>query len=211
MSAVARAAEGGSARMSGAGAPGRLGGAKTVAVAFVDGVNAPLFLKRFDDEAEKDSLDLLLVIHSALDAIDELRTNRRRGSRKSYLGLLNLVDGYAVFGHASNSLVKTMVVLDAEACGYAVPDDAVMEAYLSSLYNAYVDTVSNPFLELGSALQLGNEGDEKGAAMNEESPEGVLIGPPGRKTARHPELLQGFEELVESLVHDVQTAPSNTA
>ena len=61
--------------------------------------------------------------------------------------MLNLVDGFAVYGYLSNTLIKTILVLDAEQHKYAVPNDTVMEDLLRSLYFAYVEVVSNPFFE----------------------------------------------------------------
>uniref|UniRef100_A0A7S2WSV4 Trafficking protein particle complex subunit n=1 Tax=Mucochytrium quahogii TaxID=96639 RepID=A0A7S2WSV4_9STRA len=123
----------------------------TVGVAFVSPTNSPLFIKRFDDES---SLDLLFVIHSALDAVEESQASSMRASRKCYLGLLSLIDGYAVYGYLSNTLIKVIVVLDAQPNAYVVPNDAAMEAYLKKLYFIYVDAVSNPFFEMNSCFQV---------------------------------------------------------
>jgi len=140
--------------------------ARTAAVALVDAQNAPLFLKRFD---AGEDLDLLFTVHSALDSFEETMLPGRKAARKSYLGLLNLIDGQAVYGFLSNTLVKTIVVLDVAASGFAVPSDTVMEDLLKRLYNCYVATISNPFFELGTPLQAPSAkgGDAPAAGSHE--------------------------------------------
>lgn len=124
--------------------------------------------------------------------MDEAQTGRR-SSRKAYLGLLNLVDGFAVFGHLSNTLVKTVVVFDAEPTNYVLPSDVQMEALFKNLYGAYVEAVSNPFLDVSSSLQAQSDDVE---CIN-----------PAQKP-RYPELLEGFRLRVVSIVQSAFSTSS---
>jgi hypothetical protein len=148
--------------------------------------NAPLFIKRFDGDT---TLDLILLLHSALDGFEEAAG--KPNARKNYLGLLALVDGLAVFGLLSNSMVKTILVLDAQAVGYALPSDSQVEALLRRLYACYVETISNPFLEVGSPLLLPEGGDSD-----------LLVDP--ARAPRHPELLRSFEASIQAIVSSAQ-------
>lgn len=69
-----------------------------------------------------------------------------------------------------------------------------------------MDTVSNPFFELGSALQLPSGETESTCDYEESSKhdDSSSFPGPGRRPPRHPELLHGFEDLVMSLVESAQ-------
>lgn len=131
-------------------------------------------------------MDLLFVLNGALDSFDEAMASSagRRTARKSYLGLLNLIDGFAVYGYLSNTLVKTVVVLDAEPNGFAVPSDTVTESFLRRLYFAYVETVSNPFFDVF---------DFDGGEFIGDVPE-------KQSKSRYPELQINFHESIIKLV-----------
>jgi hypothetical protein len=148
--------------------------------------NAPLFIKRFDGDS---TLDLVLLVHSALDGFEEAAG--KSNARKNYLGLLALVDGLAVFGLLSNSMIKTILVLDAQAAGYALPSDSQVEALLRRLYACYVEAISNPFLEIGAPMQL-LEGEESD----------LLVDP--ARAPRHPELLRSFEAGIQAIISSAQ-------
>jgi len=90
---------------------------------------------------------------------------------------LNLIDGCAVYGFVSNSLIKVIIVIDAEATDYVVPEDTDMENLVKKLYKFYVDAASNPFLEINSQLQ-----------QESEEAEYVLSGP------KYPELVSKFDQ-----------------
>jgi len=156
-----------------------------VAVALVDAKNAPLLVHRLGGDGGQDlveTLELQMVVHGALDAFDESLSAQRRGSRKSYLGLLNIIDGLSLFGFVSNSLVKIIIVLDARKANFALPKDAVVEAVLKEIYAAYVKKISNPFVEV----------------------EAVLVPSYGGKQAKYPDLLRGFENEIDRVLIEHQ-------
>ena len=125
-------------------------------------------------------MDLLFTLHSALDTFEQTPVDGKSRQRKTYLGLRNLVDGYAVYGHYSNSLIKTIVILEAPT---ELLDDVLVERYLKELYSTYVDTISNPFFDIGASLE-------------EKQP---VVGSRGRPLA-YPELQKSFSSRIDATV-----------
>mmetsp|Transcript_165 Transcript_165/g.262 ORF Transcript_165/g.262 Transcript_165/m.262 type:complete len:122 (-) Transcript_165:57-422(-) len=110
----------------------------------------------------------------------------RKTSRETYLGLLSLVGGLAVFGSVSNTLVKTIVVVDV-APQFTMPDDVTIDAFLKRLYLAYVRTTCNPFVNLGSTLSTLPSGD-----------------PACTENKAQPEFVASFQKQVKSLVESTK-------
>ena len=142
-------------------------------------------------------MDLLFVINGSLDFIDEIvqEDAGQRSNRKPYLGLINFVDGWAVYSYLSNTSIKAIVVLDASLNDYAVPDEQFMERYLTDLYFCFVDAVSNPFFEVSDMVLYFSE-DESSSTNVEET---CLT---SKKSAK-PHLYSMFSDRILDIVHKI--------
>ena len=112
-----------------------------VGIAYVGKNNKPIYVHSFEDSQESD-LDVNLTVHSCLDILDE----RADPSSPSYLGFLALVGRHSTFAMTGSSRIKVFCVLDSDY--EPTPRDEDMNKLLSSLHQAYVDWLSNPFVEI---------------------------------------------------------------
>eukprot|EP00510_Aplanochytrium_minuta_P008820 CAMPEP_0184050636 /NCGR_PEP_ID=MMETSP0956-20121227/4187_1 /TAXON_ID=627963 /ORGANISM="Aplanochytrium sp, Strain PBS07" /LENGTH=79 /DNA_ID=CAMNT_0026343283 /DNA_START=324 /DNA_END=563 /DNA_ORIENTATION=- len=58
-------------------------------------------------------------------------------------------------------MIKVILVVDAETDQEMMPEDTKVKQFLEKLYLAYVDTLSNPFFQVGPTSVLGSCGDSK--------------------------------------------------
>lgn len=127
-----------------------------VAVALLGRENGPLYLRAFGDHAN-DDLRFHFIAHAALDQIDDKLAARRAAasaastaapsSLDSYIGMLYPIESMRVYGYLTNSRIKLLAVIDDEEV-----KEAQMRAFFRRLHQVYVETVSNPFFDAGSAL-----------------------------------------------------------
>jgi hypothetical protein len=118
------------------------------AAAVVSAANAPLFVRAY--AAEEDALRFHSIVHCALDVTDERLAAPRAapGAGDAYLGLLCPADEFLVYGFATCTRVKLLLVLD----GADVSEDAVRDAF-RRMHAAFIDAVSNPWQPPGKPLR----------------------------------------------------------
>lgn len=121
-----------------------------IAVAFIGRQNEPLFFYSVPEETGiagqkfSSNLNMQMIVHSSLDIVEE-RKRKTSSSAPStfdlYLGQLLQVDEYKVFGHYSNTHMKTIIVCDAATDA----SDGATKDIILSLRNLYILAVQNPF------------------------------------------------------------------
>ena len=115
-------------------------------VAVIGRSSQPLYLRVFS--AEADALQLELAVFSALDTLDEKVGERRAGppgdasppAATGFLGLLLHVEEYKVFGYATAT--STRVVLVVRDVLLSLPS---VRDLFSRLHRAYADAAASPF------------------------------------------------------------------
>ena len=115
-------------------------------VAVIGRSSQPLYLRVFSPDA--DALQLELAVFSALDTLDEKVGERRQGppsdpsppSSSGFLGLLLHVEEYKVFGYAT--VTSTRIVVVVRDVLLSLP--SVKELF-SRLHRAYADAAAAPF------------------------------------------------------------------
>lgn len=117
-------------------------------VAVVSRENRPVFLRCFADTV--DEVRIHHVVHSALDIFDERRAASAVPGAPPYdpyLGLLLPSVDYRVYGYATSTETKLVVVLpDGDA------RDAELRQLFARLHRIVLDTTSNPFHVPGGAI-----------------------------------------------------------
>lgn len=120
-------------------------------VAVISRTNRPVYLRCFADTV--DEVRIHHVVHSSLDIFDERRaasSSAAPGAPQSndpYLGLLLPSVDYRVYGYATSTETKLVVVLpDGEA------RDAELRQLFGRLHRVVLDATSNPFHVPGGAL-----------------------------------------------------------
>ena len=113
-----------------------------VGLALLGKQNNLLLLHRLDGGPQH-GLGLQLVVHSSLDLFQERLAEPRTDP---FLGLLGIIDAYAVWGLVTNTNLKVVAVFDSDA--ELEPRDALVKDLLDKFHGLYVDFVSNPFTEL---------------------------------------------------------------
>ena len=115
-------------------------------VAVIGRSSQPLYFRVFS--AEADALQLELAVFSALDTLDEKVGERRAGppsdpsppAATGFLGLLLHVEEYKVFGYATATSTRVVVVV--RDVLLSLP--SVKELF-SRLHRAYADAAASPF------------------------------------------------------------------
>ena len=115
-------------------------------VAVIGRSSQPLYFRVFS--ADADALQLELAVFSALDTLDEKVGERRAGppgdpsppAATGFLGLLLHVEEYKVFGYATATSTRVVVVV--RDVLLSLP--SVKELF-SRLHRAYADAAASPF------------------------------------------------------------------
>jgi hypothetical protein len=121
-----------------------------VCIAIVGKENYPLFLKtiyRGDKE-----LRIYYTVHTSLDVVEEkvLATGKNTSDvRDLYLGLLYPTEDYKVYGYATSTRVKIIVII--ESVNSTLRDNEIRTMF-RKLHAAYIDIVSNPFYRAGDKI-----------------------------------------------------------
>ncbi|KAF0302528.1 Trafficking protein particle complex subunit 2-like protein [Amphibalanus amphitrite] len=113
-----------------------------VCVAVIGKENAPLYLLTADPAAE---LQFHYTVHTALDVVEEklAATGKTAAdSRELYLGALYSTEEHRVFGYATNTKIKFIIVV--EAANVSIRDNEIRTMF-RRLHAAYTDMVCNPF------------------------------------------------------------------
>jgi len=121
---------------------------RLVALAFLGKANEPLLFYSADQQAGSElAITQQLVFFSALDVVDERRKKALASAPSTfdlYLGQVLQMDDYKVFGHYSNTHIKTLVLCDSAT---EAGDASVREVVLN-FRNMYANAVQNPFLSV---------------------------------------------------------------
>ncbi|KAL0276936.1 UNVERIFIED_CONTAM: hypothetical protein PYX00_004394 [Menopon gallinae] len=118
-----------------------------VCIAVVGKDNSPQFIACSKPELE---LEFHYKVHTSLDVVEEkLSTIVASKSAKLYLGLLHSTEEYKIFGYATNTKIKFIIVVDTSITTLRDND---IQTMFRKLHNSYVDIVSNPFYIPGDPL-----------------------------------------------------------
>jgi len=109
-----------------------------VGIGFVGADNSPIYVHRFDN---KDSLDLHFVLNSSLDVFEETLLDRTRSASQvnnasHYLGLLCLLDQYAVYGYCATTRTKIILVINAEIDQDAMPRVCIKNDVINTCFSS---------------------------------------------------------------------------
>ena len=124
-----------------------------LAVAFIGKQNEPLFFNHIEastasfdaTSSASENLNILMIMHSSLDIVDERKKKASLAAPSTfdlYLGPLLQVDDYRVFGHYSNTHIKTVVLCE----GVSETADAAVRDVVLALRGLYISAIQNPFL-----------------------------------------------------------------
>jgi hypothetical protein len=145
-------------------------------VAFVGRGSTPLYLRVFS--ADADPLQLELAVFSSLDTLDEKVGERRMPPAASpptatgFLGLLLHVEEYKVFGYATATSTRIIVVV--RDVLLSLP--SVRELF-SRLHRAFADAAASPFVASLDAPLTSPAFDAAVAAVVRDSSAALLYAP----------------------------------
>ncbi|EEB13191.1 conserved hypothetical protein [Pediculus humanus corporis] len=118
-----------------------------VCIAVVGKDNSPQFIWVANPELE---LQFHYKIHTSLDIIEEKLCNTGSSEvKKLYLGLLHSTEEYKIYGYATNTKIKLIIIV--RTSNVALRDSDVHSMF-KKLHKSYVDVVSNPFYIPGDPL-----------------------------------------------------------
>lgn len=113
-----------------------------VCLAVIGKENSPLYLYTAEGN---DELQLHYTAHTALDIVEEKLAGAGKSAaetRELYLGLLYSTEEFRVFGYATNTKIKFVIVV--EAANVSIRDNEIRTMF-RKLHVAYTDMVCNPF------------------------------------------------------------------
>ncbi|TDL29194.1 Sedlin [Rickenella mellea] len=113
------------------------------AVAFISPLNHPILIRSFS-QVKGDELKYHYIAHTSLDVIEE-RIASSNKSTECYLGFLYAMEDSAVYGYITPLKVKIVLAL---ALSDSVIRDADITMIFRAFYNAYYQSLANPFLRL---------------------------------------------------------------
>ncbi|XP_074110229.1 trafficking protein particle complex subunit 2-like protein [Cotesia typhae] len=120
-------------------------------IAVIGKDNSPLYIKCLSEESE---VELHYKVHTSIDIIfEKLNTGNKitaTDSRELFLGLLHFTDEHKIFGYATNTKIKFVVVLQTPST--TVRDNDVRMIF-RKLHTAYCNVISNPFYSPGDPIQ----------------------------------------------------------
>ena len=125
-----------------------------VCVAVISKQNFPLYLRTADPQNETD-LQFQYLVHTCIDVIEEKVStlSSPKGAndpREHYLGLLYPSEQYKVYGYATNTRVKFILVSENWT---SQSGDADMKMLFKALHVAYSDMFCNPFYTPGTKIK----------------------------------------------------------
>ncbi|KAK6622528.1 hypothetical protein RUM44_002340 [Polyplax serrata] len=89
-------------------------------------------------------------VHTSLDVVEEKLSNVGTNEiRKLYLGLLHSTEEHKIFGYATNTKIKFIIII--RTSNVTLRDNDVHTMF-RKLHSSYVDVVSNPFHIPGDPL-----------------------------------------------------------
>uniref|UniRef100_A0A7S4JNM3 Trafficking protein particle complex subunit 2-like protein n=1 Tax=Paramoeba aestuarina TaxID=180227 RepID=A0A7S4JNM3_9EUKA len=111
-----------------------------LSVAVIGLENNPLYIRNFNTTA--DELKFHYLIHASLDLVED----RMMATNDTYLGMLYPNEDFKVFGYATATNIKFIVVVDAETL------EQTIKAFFEKFRTVYCNTVCNPFYTPGDVL-----------------------------------------------------------
>ncbi|CAI8014743.1 Trafficking protein particle complex subunit 2-like protein [Geodia barretti] len=124
-----------------------------VCVAVISKQNFPLYLRSVNPQNEAD-LQFQYLVHASIDVVEEkvstLGTPKAgQDPREHYLGLLYPSEQYKVYGYATNTRVKFILVVENTT---SQSRDTEMKMLFKNLHVAYADMLCNPFYTPGQKI-----------------------------------------------------------
>ncbi|XP_012269750.2 trafficking protein particle complex subunit 2-like protein [Athalia rosae] len=113
-----------------------------ICVAVIGKDNSPKYIRCTDENSE---IQLQYKVHTSLDIIEEKLNTRNKMAadvRELFLGLLFSTEEYKIFGYATNTKIKFIVVL--QSTNASLRDNEVRTMF-RKLHSAYANAVCNPF------------------------------------------------------------------
>lgn len=122
-------------------------------IAVISKQNFPLYLRTVDPLNETD-LQFQYIVHTSIDVIEEkisMLSAPKVGNdpREHYLGMLYPSEQHKVYGYATNTRVKFVIVTDNTT---SQNRDADMKLLFKNLHVAYTDMFCNPFYATGTKI-----------------------------------------------------------
>ncbi|OAD61287.1 Trafficking protein particle complex subunit 2-like protein [Eufriesea mexicana] len=120
-----------------------------VCVAVIGKDNSPKYIRCVD---ESSALQFHCKVHTSIDIIEEkLNVGNKTAIdiRDLYLGLLYATEEYKIYGYATNTKIKFIIVLHSSNISLRDNDVKMM---FKKLHAAYSNTVCNPFYIPGDQL-----------------------------------------------------------
>eukprot|EP00126_Sphaerothecum_destruens_P008434 Sdes_comp20210_c0_seq1m13555 len=88
--------------------------------------------------SQNSSVEFNFMVHSSLDIFAEKLKN---SSQDSFLGLLQPLEDFKIYGYQSNTGIKFVAVLDFQDSGMNV------KSFFKDLHLLYINSLCNPFQE----------------------------------------------------------------
>ncbi|XP_015609099.1 trafficking protein particle complex subunit 2-like protein isoform X2 [Cephus cinctus] len=121
-----------------------------VCVAVIGKDNSPKYIKCLD---ENTALQFHYKVHTTIDIIEEkLNVGNKTASdvRELFLGLLFSAEDHKIFGYATNTKIKFVVIL--QSTNTLLRDNEVRTIF-KKLHAAYANAVCNPFYVPGDQIK----------------------------------------------------------
>ncbi|XP_046611187.1 trafficking protein particle complex subunit 2-like protein [Neodiprion virginianus] len=121
-----------------------------VCVAVIGKDNSPKYIRCSDETA---ALQFHYKVHTSIDIIEEkLNTGNKMAAdiRELFLGLLFSTEEHKIFGYATNTKIKFIIVL--QSTNASLRDNEVRMIF-RKLHSAYANAVCNPFYVPGDQIQ----------------------------------------------------------
>lgn len=120
-----------------------------VCVAVIGKDNSPKYIRCLDESA---ALQFHCKVHTSIDIIEEKLNCGNKTAvdiRDLYLGLLYVTDEYKMYGYATNTKIKFIIVL--QSSNVSIRDNEVKMIF-KKLHMAYSNAVCNPFYIPGDQI-----------------------------------------------------------
>ncbi|KAL0111303.1 hypothetical protein PUN28_012899 [Cardiocondyla obscurior] len=124
-----------------------------VCVAVIGKDNSPKFIKIYQCADEAAALQFHYKVHTSIDIIEEKLNVGNKTTvdiRDLYLGLLFATEEYKIYGYATNTKIKFVIVL--QSSNVSIRDNEIKTTF-KKLHAAYSNTVCNPFYIPGDEIK----------------------------------------------------------
>ncbi|XP_043489931.1 trafficking protein particle complex subunit 2-like protein [Polistes fuscatus] len=120
-----------------------------VCVAVIGKDNSPKYIKCADESL---ALQFHYKVHTSIDIIEEKLNIGNKTAvdiRDLYLGLLLTTEEFKIYGYATNTKIKFVIVLQSSNISFR---DNEVKTIFKKLHTAYSNAVCNPFYVPGSSI-----------------------------------------------------------